>query len=74
MLAAAGGHTDILERLTSGGKEVSSDQVDRAVRAAAGAGHGQALRLLLHLEPLRQDLLLLGAGVAAAKRGHRQVL
>ena len=74
MLAAGGGHTDILERLTQGDKEISSDQVDRAVRAAAGAGHGQALCLLLHIEPLRQEQLLLAAGVAAARRGHRQVL
>ena len=72
VLAAAGGHTDILETLTScGSLEVSSDQEDRAVRAAAGAGQCEAVTLLLR-ENRRRDMLL-GASVAAARRGHSQV-
>ena len=46
MLAAAGGHTDILEQLTgSGALEAGSHMKDRAVRAAAGAGHGEVVSL-----------------------------
>ena len=46
MLAAAGGHTDILEQLTgSGALESGSHMKDRAVRAAAGAGHGEVVSL-----------------------------
>ena len=72
VLAAAGGHTDILETLTScGSLEVSSDQGDRAVRAAAGAGHSEVVTLLLRGDKGRDKLL--GASVAAARRGHSQV-
>ena len=72
MLAAAGGHTDILETLTScGSLEVSSDQEDRAVRAAGEAGHCQVVSLLLRGNKERDQLL--GASVAAARRGHSQV-
>ena len=72
VLAAAGGHTGILETLTScGSLEVSSVQEDRAVRAAAGAGHSEVVTLLLRGNRGRD--LLLGASVAAARRGHCQV-
>ena len=41
MLATAGCHSDILEQLTgSGALGAGSHMEDRAVRAAAGAGHG----------------------------------
>ena len=74
MLATAGGHTDILEQLTgSGALEAGSHMEDRAVRAAAGAGHGEAVSLLLTWGERRRDQIL-GAVVAAARRGHTQIV
>ena len=74
MLAAAGGHTDIPEQLTgSGALEAGSHMEDRAVRAAAGVGHGEAVSLLLTRGERRRDQIL-GALVAAARRGHTQIV